>query len=895
MPSSITRTFGLLLAAAALLLPRVAATQTLDGTLRVLVPQPASSAGSTVTVVVTDTADASRRRTATVGDVGVAVVPGLAAGTYDVAVYDAGALAASGPVPVQAQWVSTAVIAAGGRIEVVDRHRIGDGVDFDERAMRDLPVAGDLWSLVETAAPFVVVDRMDTGGLGVGRSALVGGRGESWSLTTVNVDGMTVGAPTRTGLLPFSGDMNAVSSVGVSSGLSSVRVETPGVVIGVVPKRAGAFWQGGVDASVSAPGMVATNALAHAPSVGRLDTWRNVGAFAGGPVAARAGLFVSVADTRTTFFERDLPQKFGASATSAIAHLVVAPAESDQLRVFGSVERTSHLYDDRRQFADVDINESGTFGRVQALWNHAGAGGVYRTVSFGIQRGSWHPDVRENAAGGTMDRVLDGAVPAPPSNLARTQWDARIQLDAPVRRLFGWTHEIYGGVEFRRTTAAADTIAVPIVGEAVGGLASRVWIPVAPTDSSYRAYNQGVVFAGDRIGLARNLALDAGMRAEFARGSARGSQAGITWNTLSPRVSLRWRAGSLALFAGVGRYVGGSGLAFLSFGDAGEVTWDVHRWRDVDGDAVVDPGEAGVLVARAGRGPSVASLDPLLRSPRTTEWTAGAEYRPTAHSLIRGSVIVRRQTSLAGVINTGVSLSSYRLSYVPDINADEGSATDDQLLPIYERLPSSFGQDALNLTNPDSDPIAYDGVEAAYELQSAHWFMLFGATAYRAVGWGGALGYNADENDQLVTGDRFWNPNALKDNYGRLFFDRAYVGKWSVGYRGPWNVRTAVVARYQDGQPFTRYVIAPDLAGGPEIVQAYTVGRTRFTYTGTIDVRIEKGFFVRGRRLSLRLDGFNVTNHGNEVEENVLTGPQFRLSTAVQPPRTLRLGIRFEF
>ena len=352
----------------------------------------------------------------------------------------------------------------------------------------------------------------------------------------------------------------------------------------------------------------------------------------------------------------------------------------------------------------------------------------------------------------------------------------------------------------------------------------------------------------------------------------------------------------MSFFGGVGRYVGGHPLAFLAFGDPGEVTWDVHRWNDTNGDGRFGAGEAGVLVARAGSGAGVGSLDPDLKLPRTTEWVAGAEVRPTSMSVLRGSIIIRRQTNLVGVVNTGLTPGDYGTFVVPDINHDEGSAHDDQLLPIFERLPSSFGRDALLLTNPQADPIAHDGIEVTYQIASPRWFMFFGATAYRTLGRGGLLGHAVLENDPLVLGDRYWNPNAMKDEAGRLFFDRAYVGKWTTAYRAPGDVRLAAVVRYQDGQPFTRYVVAPDLAGGPEITHAYPMGRTRFTYTATVDARVEKGIDLgRGRRASIRLDIFNLTNHANELEEDVLSGATFRLSTIVQPPRTLRLGVRVEF
>lgn len=873
-----------------------AAQSALRGVLRVHVEP---RVGVPASIAIVDTRDASNRRQVLVGGGAVATIDGLSAGIYDVTVTLASGEAAHRQIRIDALWVTVAVAGARAgspaRIDIVDRYRASDGIDFNDRVVRDLPVADNLWSLVETAAPFTILDRMDTGGLGTGRAGLAGNRGESWALVEARVDGLPIRYPTHTGLLPLAGAMNGVEAVTVSSGLAPLDVGTPGVLIGVVARRPGPSWHGDVDASATAPGMVGTNALPYAPSIGRIDTWRSVGVVAGGPVAERTGIVASAAATNASFFERDLPQTFTAGATSALAHLVSNPGTRDQVRVIGGFDRVNPLFDDRRQFADIDVNERGTFGRVQVVWDHVAPTGSRRSVALAVQRATWAPDVVAGAIGGTMDRVLDGVVPPPAADRTQTHLDARVEIGAPIRRWKRTANEFYGGVTFARSTAAHDIVALPVVAESVAGLPARVWMPRAPASSSRRTLQELAVFGGDRIIVGPRLTLDLGVRADIARGSAADNEIGIDWNTLSPRVAVRWSPAALSVFGGVGRYTGGHALSFLAFGDPGEATWDVRRWHDTNANGAFDAGEAGVLVARAGHGPSVASLDPDLRAPRTTEWTVGAELRAAPYSTIRGAIIVRRQDDLVGVENPGVPLSSYRLFHVPDANADELSPDDDQLLPIYERLPSSFGQDALVLTNPHADPLAYDGIEVTYQFESPRWFVLFGATAYRIVGWGGALGYRVSENDQLVLGDRFWNPNALKDDYGRLFFDRAYVGKWTVAYRGAGDMRYAIVTRYQDGQPFTRFVVAPDLAGGPEIVHAFTMGRTRFTYMGTIDIRVEKGFAIGARRASIRLDAFNITNHANEVEEDAVTGPNFRLPTAVQPPRTLRVGVRFEF
>jgi len=52
---------------------------------------------------------------------------------------------------------------------------------------------------------------------------------------------------------------------------------------------------------------------------------------------------------------------------------------------------------------------------------------------------------------------------------------------------------------------------------------------------------------------------------------------------------------------------------------------------------------------------------------------------------------------------------------------------------------------------------------------------------------------------------------------------------------------------------------------------------------------------ARGAALDLFLDTYNLLNMSNEVEEYVVTGPRFRETTAVQPPRSFHLGARVTF
>jgi hypothetical protein len=76
-------------------------------------------------------------------------------------------------------------------------------------------------------------------------------------------------------------------------------------------------------------------------------------------------------------------------------------------------------------------------------------------------------------------------------------------------------------------------------------------------------------------------------------------------------------------------------------------------------------------------------------------------------------------------------------------------------------------------------------------------------------------------------------------------------------------------------------------------VHAIPNGRARFTFIATLDARAEKEIALgEHRRAALVLEGFNLTQRGNEVEEVVVSGDAYRRVTFRQPPRLVRLGLR---
>jgi hypothetical protein len=430
----------------------------------------------------------------------------------------------------------------------------------------------------------------------------------------------------------------------------------------------------------------------------------------------------------------------------------------------------------------------------------------------------------------------------------------------------------------------------------VNGLPARLWDYGWPGPESRRGAFDLAAYAADRLRYGR-VSLDAGLRLELTRGSADGGSE-VRWTALSPRIAARLNVtstGSLALHAGYARYRQRLPLDLLAFGDPAAAQGLVYRWLDGNANGRFEAGEQGPLIMRVGPGGPSASIDTALQAPSTEEVVAGATASIAGSWTVSFLGIHRRERNLVASVNVGAPLSAYTLSFVPDPGGNLLGAEDDQLLPIFDRRPESFGLDRYVLCNVD-DNLLHQGIEVALRgALGERLRLLVGGTASKSEGPIGNRGFRVSENDHGLIGERLETPNADTYSRGRLFFDRAYTVKLAASYRAPGDVRVATIARYQDGQPFARLVIPTELNQGPEAVQAIPNGRSRFTYTLTLDARLEKGLRVGRARVAAALEVFNLLGTSNEVEEDVTTGPSFRAKSALQPPRAFLLELRADF
>ena len=799
------------------------------------------------------------------------------------------AVLASATASAQSQAVGTA-----------DRPPLGSVITLD--ALANLPSSSNLYSLIDASMPEVVGDRIDTGGLTTGDSGRLGARGNSWTQATFTLNGVNITAPGGSGTPLFVPGVDAWERVDVATGLFPVEVNSPGFAVLLTPRPPSAAWTGTLNIMGSPAGLNVHNDDANPPTISRLDTWADVNLSAGGPITpGRLGLFVTGGGTRSSRFDRGSTVSAGSSLASIFGHLVFTPTSADHVGIMAGVQRASYPFESRVAWGQPDASTDDMSGHVQVRWDRLTAKGTTWSV-FGSLSGRGRTQDLAATSTITVERLSDGPVPlvaqggvtGPGSERV---WSIGGQLRPAGLESGGRHHTLLLGAEAGGASERRDPMSAVRIGEMVNGLPARVWDFSTSTESSWHS-NSVALYAGDNIDLTPRVHVDLGVRFEAINGSAEMGTTSVSWRNWLPRAGVRWDMFDkwhITSLINYGRYGYRLPLGDLAWGDASAPVANVFRWTGTP----LAAGGFGPVVQRYGPGTggdtSFSAIDPNLQRPYMDEITLGVESRPRPSALLRIVGVARRERNMLGVVNTGAPISSYSTILVNDPGVDLLQPGDDQQIPVYNRLPSTFGADRYQLTNPADDDSTFVGAEALGQVRRDQLFFVMGFTAGRSEGVAASRGFLATENDAGMLGEVFTDPNARTNAKGRLFTERGYTAKIAMVYHFPKDITFGVEARYMDGQHFARLVIVPDLNQGVEAVRAFKNGKTRFTYVGTLDVRLQKEFNAGGTRVTGVIEAYNLANLANEVEEFQVTGDGPRVTSAVQPPASVHIGLRVAF
>jgi hypothetical protein len=832
---------------------------------------------------------------------------------------------------------------------------MGASAAMDAGRGRPYPEAFSLWGMLLSREPSSVTEPLDFTGLSDNRLAIDSQRGFSWTDTQYKLHGMDATDSYQPGLPAILPDVEALDAVVVRGAFAQTTSPSYGSAIDIFLAEPGPFlsgptaWHGAFSAADTGAAFSSTNlpAPARRGLVQQSDQFRwftRDRLEIAGPLARWADIYASGSGQWASQTE-----PLAAPGSDQRSRLLFGNLRG-RVRA-GARDRFDGLYSGSR----IDLSDGGIPAGLEALTGNrmapsfvlpGGFAGQPETDHFDFVQAGWthllhaasalgvlelrygystaHVDTGTSVTGQSRIELLDGLVSgAPPlANLGiRPRQGMEAAWQPAFWRVGGIRHQISAGGGWERsepenrfnTPSGMNLIAA-------GGVPAFVDEFNTPLDSR-ELVESFSGFVADRVNLAPSLSLDLGALADFSRGSlpAQSSPAGffaparafapqpdlIVWNNLSPRAGAAWQiphARGLVLRAAYFRLFAPLAARYLDFGNPNSLGGSAYQWLAPNAGGPFQPGQQGNLLLRFG-GP-YSSISPTLRRPYSDEFDIGAQFPFAPRSIASLHLFRRDDKDRIAAMDIGVPAQAFTPVSIPDPGPDGIPGTfDDQRLTVYAQNPATLGQDRYLLTNPAGLSMLDTGVlaEAGTEWKRLTLHASFLAEkSYGPTNPGNA----AYENDPGVIGSLLLDPNYAINASGNSFVDRAYIGKIQAAYRVPatWGgMEVSSVADYLDGLPFARELLVTGLPQGPFLVAATARGSVgggnRAQYVANWNLRLSRRLRIPGGTFLVAADIFNVTNSAQRLEEDDLTGPSFnlRLPVAIQPPRSLRMGFRYEF
>ncbi len=823
------------------------------------------------------------------------------------------------------------------------------GIWADDTSGRRFPEAFSLPGVLLSREPSSVTEPLNFVGLSDNRLTVESQRGFSWTDTQYRLHGMDATDSYQPGLGVVHPDVEALDNIVVRNGFAQSTSSSNGTEAGVFLAEPHPSWHGSLSTADSAAALSSTNLPLPASRglVQQADQFRwftRDHLEMGGPLTRWADFYAS-----------------GTGQWASQTEPLAAPGTTQGSRLLfgnvrgraraGATDRFDALYSGSR----ADLSDGGTPAGLEALsgnrmapsfvlpggfpvgsetdhfdflqvgWTHlppATSGLGVIEVRYGYSRA--HMETRTPPLGQSRIELLHGTVSgAPPlANLAvRPHQEIEAAWQPAVLRAKGTRHQMVAGGGWKRSEPL-NRFTTPSDMNLVTANDAPAFVMEfnTPLDSRGLVRSLSAYFS-DHIIMMPLLSLDIGALADFSRGSlpAQSSPSGsftpartfdskpdlIAWNSVSPRAGFAWQvpySHGLTLRGAYVRMYAPLAGRNLDFGNPNSLGGSAYQWITSNPNAAFHPSEQGRLLLHFG-GP-YSSIAPALGRPHSDEFDIAAEFPFGRQSIASIHLFRRDDKNRIAAIDTGVPAQAFTPVFILDPGPDGNPGTfDDQRLTVYAQDPATLGRDRYLLTNPAGLRLLNTGLLAE---AGTDWLGLTLHASFVAEKSYGPTnpGDTFYENDPGVIGALFVDPNTAIHATGRIFVDRAFVGKIQAGYRLPstWGgIELASLAGYADGLVFARRLLVTGLSQGPFLV-ATTVrgspeGGNRAQYAINWNLRISRQFDLPVGRLVLWADILNVTNAGQRLQEDDLSGPSFnlRLPVSIQPPRSVRLGLRYRF
>jgi len=355
--------------------------------------------------------------------------------------------------------------------------------------------------------------------------------------------------------------------------------------------------------------------------------------------------------------------------------------------------------------------------------------------------------------------------------------------------------------------------------------------------------------------------------------------------------------GRTAIKASYGVYTFNTSVDIASNANPISLTKKRYIW---DGTLPYVPDPSKLVLTTGG---SNRSMDPNLKLPRVTEYTAGIDQQVAQDMTVRFNFVQKFERDKWQLYNTAIPYSEYNIPATvidPGPGGVPGTPADRRLTVFsLDRAYVGKRQDLLT-NNPD-----FSSTYTTYEIEavkrfSQKWQVLAGADWTHYKTW--------DETATVATdtGGVPQDPNNRLYNAGRNYWH------WEAKALGSYDFRYGFTLsgsfRAVEGEPYGRRLNASGLTQGTQTLRVEPIGKYFLDTVHLFDFRAQRKFKISERAGTIEaiFDLFNVFNSAAVIGVNDLTGtttdpitnttvPTFGRATQTLSARIARLGVRYTF
>ena len=843
-------------------------------------------------------------------------------------------------------------VTVTGASPTVDTTSANVNVNLSEALIQGTPGGRDIWALVESKVPGLVISRPDVGGTSGGLQGTFSARGTTSAQNTSFLNGVNVGDPAAIGAAGFYYDIDAFDDIQVSTGAHDITVPTSGVFLNMITKTGGNRWNGVTTFTWTGDSLQGRNdtdptlqKYGFRPNGNTSDFVSDINVSAGGPlIQNKLRFFGSFRDWR---IHQNVPVQASQTVldqtniTDGLGNFTWQANQNNRFTGFYSRQRYSKpnrlLNNASITVIDSTSDEEDMFDLAQGLWNSVIGKNFFIDARVGLnkilfptyQNGGNQQSSTDNATGIVYGNFPTNTVRHRDRNQANAT--GQYYLDQAL----GGRHEFKFGFDYTHAVTKNENTRVDNA-TTTYTTASGAFAPVnvtmfATPQNDATALNVLALFAQDSYSV-RRLTLIGGVRYEqlegylpaqssppspFAAANIGGfaTQARsfdeirdvVKWNTAGPRVSAIFDVsgdGKTAAKASAGRYyyilsTGGGGVSNVNKNGSYS---EQYVWNDANGDHRFQLGEqtgTPVVSAVLVNGQILTSIDPNFSRPYTDEYTFSVDRELMANFKLSTNVTYRRERQLQASMNPDNPYDSVLTTAVDPGPDGFAGTSDDGTYGFFARTS------ALNRTIITNDPKvvqSYKGIEFTLTKRFANrWQMLAGYTLSKnkldKVSVDTSPNFLINANGNITTSSSADRPNQFK-------FTGMYIMPWhDVILSGNFSA--------QQGPPFTRQISRAVGFATNQIINLEPLGNTRIDTLTKIDVRLGKQFKLANSRLfEASIDFDNLTNANtvwgirNRTEATSFLDPttnvrqtltQFLSPSQILGPRTVVLRGQFRF